>query len=186
VPFCPHCRGEYQSWVTRCIDCGDPLVDELPPPALTRKERREQEAATRRALAPLLPAPSVGLPHRARKEQEAAARRAEEAGLALTATKAALVLVVLLFGAVEWAAAFRAGESPAPGSSLDPQTTRGALPAAFVEVLLGAAVWKGCKWLLAKAGGAVAGEDEPLAGGRSGQAEAIVRRVEMIGLDRAR
>jgi hypothetical protein len=51
MPFCPRCRGEYQSWRTTCIDCGDHLVDALPA-VRTRKEwkarEREREEKARR------------------------------------------------------------------------------------------------------------------------------------------
>jgi len=28
--YCPKCRGEYQDWVEKCLDCGVKLVDTLP------------------------------------------------------------------------------------------------------------------------------------------------------------
>ncbi|MEA2030985.1 MAG: hypothetical protein U9N55_05245 [candidate division Zixibacteria bacterium] len=31
MPFCPHCRYEYNPEVTVCPDCGEKLVSELPP-----------------------------------------------------------------------------------------------------------------------------------------------------------
>ncbi len=30
MPYCPECREEFQCWVTKCLDCGVPLVDILP------------------------------------------------------------------------------------------------------------------------------------------------------------
>jgi hypothetical protein len=30
--YCPLCRGEYQDWVEKCVDCGAPLVETLPEP----------------------------------------------------------------------------------------------------------------------------------------------------------
>ena len=30
MPYCPKCREEFQDWVTKCLDCGVPLVDILP------------------------------------------------------------------------------------------------------------------------------------------------------------
>lgn len=31
MPFCPVCRMEYEPGIERCPDCGEPLVDQLPP-----------------------------------------------------------------------------------------------------------------------------------------------------------
>ena len=31
MPFCPKCRAEYEGGVTRCSDCDEALVAELPP-----------------------------------------------------------------------------------------------------------------------------------------------------------
>lgn len=30
MPWCPHCKTEYQSGATTCVDCGAALVDDLP------------------------------------------------------------------------------------------------------------------------------------------------------------
>jgi len=32
MPWCPNCREEYRQGFKTCMDCGDELVDELPPP----------------------------------------------------------------------------------------------------------------------------------------------------------
>jgi hypothetical protein len=31
--YCPECRSEFQSWVSKCPDCDRPLIAELPPEA---------------------------------------------------------------------------------------------------------------------------------------------------------
>jgi len=30
MKYCPNCRGEYQDWVEKCIDCGSTLTDTRP------------------------------------------------------------------------------------------------------------------------------------------------------------
>src|SRR5579872_7562201 len=49
MPFCPRCRAEYRDGFTRCADCGDLLVAELPasPVSVAPEEPvREKTAAT--------------------------------------------------------------------------------------------------------------------------------------------
>jgi hypothetical protein len=37
--YCPKCRGEYQDWVDKCVDCGEKLVDRKPEPAPKSDEK---------------------------------------------------------------------------------------------------------------------------------------------------
>ena len=63
MPYCPECREEFQDWVTKCLDCGVPLVDiltDLPAPG-PELEPEPNEEPIKEPLVHVATAPSEPL-----------------------------------------------------------------------------------------------------------------------------